>query len=111
MCVWRCFVNLKCLYVESNACAATSVVLVVLNSESEVAQSTARWLVQQGEGPGSAGLRASLSCLYSWLCTCTITHGLGDWIMALIKALEVSTFFLLFQSAPDIGHFNTKRIN
>lgn len=78
--------------VESDACPATSVVLIVLDcSDTEGTLSAARWLVQQGDnGPAGAGLRASLSCLYCWLYDWHGTPALGDWVMAFIKALEVS---------------------
>lgn len=77
---------------ESDACPATSVVLVVLDiSDTEGTLSAARWLVQQGDnGPAGAGLRASLSCLYIWLYEWHGTPALGDWVIAYIKALEVN---------------------
>lgn len=93
---------------ESDANAATSVVLGVLDTSSaESLMSTARWVVQQGEkGPAGAGHRASLSCLYSWLCEdqgqWQGTPVLGDWVMSFIKALEVkhpTSVIRIFQMA------------
>lgn len=80
-----------CIGTESDACPATSVVLIVLDgSDPEATLAAARWLVQQGEnGPAGAGLRASLSCLYRWMYEWHGTPALGDWVTAFIKALEV----------------------
>ncbi|CAK1588225.1 unnamed protein product [Parnassius mnemosyne] len=93
---------------ESNACPATSVVLIVLDgSESEATLSAARWLVQQGEnGPGGAGLRASLSCLYRWIYEWHGTPALGDWLIAYIKALEENERYdiLIEVSTDNLGN-------
>ncbi|KAJ2954428.1 hypothetical protein O0L34_g2697 [Tuta absoluta] len=75
---------------QSDACPATSVILIVLDeTDNEARLASARWLVQQGEnGPAGAGLRASLSCLYRWMYEWHGTPSLGDWVIAYIKALE-----------------------
>lgn len=83
--------TLHILISETEAGPATSVVLVALAGCGEEAMlSAARWWVQQNEnGPASAGLKAALSCLYSWMCVWHHTLTLGDWVMSFIKALEV----------------------
>ncbi|KAM3968750.1 deubiquitinating apoptotic inhibitor [Aphomia sociella] len=89
---------------QSDACPATSVVLIVLDgSDSEATLSAARWLVQQGEnGPAGAGLRASLSCLYRWMYEWHGTPALGDWVLAYIKALEENERFdILIEVSVD----------
>ncbi|XP_026727872.1 ubiquitin carboxyl-terminal hydrolase 35-like [Trichoplusia ni] len=92
---------------QSDACPATSVVLIVLDcSDTEGTLSAARWLVQQGDnGPAGAGLRASLSCLYCWLYEWHGTPALGDWVMAFIKALEENERFdiLIEVSVDNLG--------
>lgn len=89
---------------QSDACPATSVVLIVLDgSNSEATLSAARWLVQQGQnGPAGAGLRASLSCLYRWMYEWHGTPALGDWVLAYIKALEENERFdILIEVSVD----------
>ncbi|XP_059045904.1 ubiquitin carboxyl-terminal hydrolase 35 [Achroia grisella] len=89
---------------QSDACPATSVVLIVLDeSDNEATLSAARWLVQQGEnGPAGAGLRASLSCLYRWMYEWHGTPALGDWILAFVKALEENERFdILIEVSVD----------
>lgn len=92
---------------QSDACPATSVVLIVLDcSDTEGNLSAARWLVQQGDnGPAGAGLRASLSCLYCWLYEWHGTPALGDWVLAFIKALEENERFdiLIEVSVDNLG--------
>ncbi|XP_075990534.1 deubiquitinating apoptotic inhibitor isoform X2 [Anticarsia gemmatalis] len=92
---------------QSDACPATSVVLVVLDSsDTEATLGAARWLVQQGDnGPAGAGLRASLSCLYIWLYEWHGTPALGDWVIAFIKALEENERFdiLIEVSVDNLG--------
>ncbi|XP_049705819.1 ubiquitin carboxyl-terminal hydrolase 35 isoform X2 [Helicoverpa armigera] len=92
---------------QSDACPATSVVLIVLDSsDTEGNLSAARWLVQQGDnGPAGAGLRASLSCLYCWLHEWHLTPALGDWVFAFIKALEENERFdiLIEVSVDNLG--------
>ncbi|PZC79742.1 hypothetical protein B5X24_HaOG215833 [Helicoverpa armigera] len=103
--VKNCQDIVKCL--ESDACPATSVVLIVLDSsDTEGNLSAARWLVQQGDnGPAGAGLRASLSCLYCWLHEWHLTPALGDWVFAFIKALEENERFdiLIEVSVDNLG--------
>ncbi|CAH0401940.1 unnamed protein product [Chilo suppressalis] len=89
---------------QSDACPATSVVLIVLdNSDQEATLAAARWLVQQGDnGPAGAGLRASLSCLYRWMYEWNGTPALGEWVLAYIKALEENERFdILIEVSVD----------
>ncbi|XP_073952579.1 deubiquitinating apoptotic inhibitor [Choristoneura fumiferana] len=92
---------------QSDACPATSIVLIVLEGNNdEETLSAARWLVQQADnGPAGAGLRASLSCLYRWIYEWHYTPSLGDWVMAYIKALEENEHFdlLVEVSVDNVG--------
>lgn len=102
---------------QSDARPAVSVVLIVLDgTDMEGILAAARWLVQQEEnGPAGAGLRASLTCFYTWLYEWHGTPTLGNWVIAFIKALEenerfdilieVSIDYLgrLFLALKDVG--------
>ncbi|XP_063373238.1 ubiquitin carboxyl-terminal hydrolase 35 [Cydia amplana] len=93
---------------QSDACPATSIVLVVLDGlNGEETLSAARWLVQQADhSPEAAGLRASLSCLYRWMYEWHGTPTLGEWVTAYIKALEENEHFdlLVEVSVDNVGH-------
>ncbi|XP_038216349.1 ubiquitin carboxyl-terminal hydrolase 35 [Zerene cesonia] len=95
---------------QSDACPATSVVLIVIDeSEAEAGLSSARWLVQQESGPAGAGLRSALSCLYRWLAEWHGTPTLGSWIICFIKALEENELFdiLIEVSVDNIANLFT----
>ncbi|XP_072931097.1 ubiquitin carboxyl-terminal hydrolase 35 isoform X2 [Epargyreus clarus] len=80
---------------QSDACPAMSTVLVVIDSnDTDASMNAARWLVQQRDnGPGGAGLRSSLSCLYRWMYEWHGTPTLGNWILSYVKALQESERF------------------
>ncbi|XP_045490063.1 ubiquitin carboxyl-terminal hydrolase 38 isoform X1 [Pieris rapae] len=92
----------------SNACPATSVVLIVMDApDPRAALSTARWIIQQSKkGASDDGLRSALSCLYRWLSESYTLPYLSNWILCFIKVLEENQMYdiLIEESVKNIGN-------